>query len=236
MKKTLISTLLITSLALTGGIAPRADISSDEVIEEPFNPSYNYEFIEAGEAKSESATYQEKKELEALMNTTGMSKADLDSIPDDAKVINFETIDDMKKFITEQNTTLVSSVVFDQKHQEVDNNLLGLFHAQTVEAATRKRFIKSWPQSFFGKLNLIADVTKNYAGKISSVSVSTSLTGAHWPYTWKQSDTDYRLSATKLSGIAYGWGEISYVLFFQGIGTLYSYNVDMELKFFASKI
>lgn len=234
MKKTLVCSTLVATLALGSGVMPQAETDVDEfLIEEEV--SVDYEVVKASEAKSAAITTAEKKEVESILGEANLHTLSNSAIPDDAYVMNFDSIEEFEQFVFNQNST--STVVFDAKQKEVENSLSGLFHTQTVDAATRKKFHYSQNHGGVARLNLYADVTKLYNGKLSdTVRVSTSLTGFVPYLKWKQTDTDYRLSATKLSGIAYASGESSGFLFFKGVGTIWSRDIDMQLKFFASKM
>lgn len=234
MKKTLVCSTLVASLAFGSGVMPQAESEVDEILTEE-KVSVDYEVVKASEAKSTFITPAEQKEVESILGEANLHTMNNSAIPDDAYVMNFDSSEELEKFLFSQNST--SSVVFEAKQQEVQNNLFGLFHAQTVDAATRKKFHYSQDHGGVATLHLYAYVTKLYNGKLAdNVVVSTSLTGFVPYLKWEERTTDYRLSATKLSGIAFASGESSGYLFFKGVGTLWTRNINMELKFFASKM
>lgn len=232
MKKIFVSTALISTLVFGNVLLPYAE-EEKEITLETSNQEITaqYSVMGAGEAKSIYATPTEKEKVQSVFKEEGLTPLKENEIAENALVMNFDSIEEFEKFLAETKEPLEISL----NEEKQNSGIMSLINSYTVDAATRKTF-KGTHKQGQANINIYADVTKGSNGKISSVKVSTGMTGFTNPWDWKQRSATYSLSSTKLSGTARASGDLTLVVFVKGIGSVWTETRNLKVSFWASKI
>ncbi|WP_340372520.1 hypothetical protein [Peribacillus sp. FSL E2-0218] len=224
MKKIVISFFMIVCLIFGLTITPSlADENGIDILEA--STSSDYEIVDIEKAQQQNATKSEEKEIGNLFKENGLEPLEMSKIPEDAQVINFDSIEEFEKFLGD------TQGVVEIEEQSNDIELLGLITGLNAVSAAVKTYKTSITKGVSSKVNLYADVTRNSKGVITKTKVWTSHTGVTLGLSWKQNSAYANLNSTKKNGTAYGKGTMSWVVFVKGIGTIYSYDVSLSLKF-----
>ncbi|WP_342042685.1 hypothetical protein [Bacillus sp. OTU2372] len=223
MKKYIISFCLVFSLMFLSLVSPFKAEESD--ILDGITDA-NYEVTTEAKADKEVATKKEEKQIEQLFEEYSLEPLTTE-LPANTPVVNFDSVEEFKKFL--EDTNKPTEIEINEHKSENDQLFASLFGIKTADAAMKTYKYSEWHGA--SKLNLYADVNRNSKGKVTDTDVWTTLTGITLGFAWDEKNAYAILNSSKTGGTAYGRGTFSYVIFIQGIGTIYSYDIKMSLKF-----
>ncbi|MFD0826375.1 hypothetical protein ACT8ZR_11985 [Neobacillus sp. M.A.Huq-85] len=223
MKKYFISFSIIFGLMFLSIVAPFKAEESD--ILDGITDA-DYDVMTEAKAENEVATKKEEKQIEYLFEEYNLEPLTKE-LPANTPVINFDSVKEFKRFL--EDTSKPTEIEISEDESENNQFLASLLGIRTADAAVKTYKYSEWHAA--SKLNLYADVNRNSKGKVTNTDVWTTLTGITLGFAWDEKNAYASLNSTKTGGKAYGRGTFSYVIFVQGIGTIYSYDIKMSLKF-----
>lgn len=223
MKKYFISFGIIFSLMFLSLVSPYKAEESD--ILDTITDA-DYEVTTEAKAEKEVATKIEEKQIGQLFEEYNLEPLTTE-LPANTPVVNFDNVEEFKKFL--EDTNKPTEIEINEHESENNQFLASLLGIKTADAAVKTYGYSEWHGA--SKLNLYVDVNRNSSGKVTSTDVWTTLTGITLGFAWDEKNAYAILNSSKTGGTAYGRGTFSYVIFIQGIGTIYSYDIKMSKKF-----
>lgn len=231
MKKVFTS-LLTVFLALGLLVSPTSAANDEQPKISKEELEENFNVIDGGElVKKEKKVKKIKEKLnkKQVFEKYNLQEIDIEKdIPKGSPVLNFDKIEDLQAFLAtlEENSKIVTDEVLvsptqnNQSFQTLSSGSTSVIRRTTSE------------NTGFATVNLKADVTVYSYGsfrQINSIREWTDHTGTTFSLNWTQTYADDTISSDKQSATVVGGGELDYVIFFQGIGTLYTRAIDLSM-------
>lgn len=190
----------------------------------------DFETVEFGEIEKEKLNIEETQEINNVFAEYNLEPLNLDEInlPNDAEVLNFESINEFEKYMDEIQKPIEIEVeeVSNSNTIAFINNIIG-----NKSASAAMKIYKTSANAGFGNINLYANVDRNTKGIITSTKVYTTHTGVTVGIDWNQTYAYPSLNSKKTGGKAYGGGTCSRYIFIAGIGTISKRDVALSLSF-----
>lgn len=195
-------------------------IMSDSALKSRFKVIDGDKLVNNGVVSKNQTTQMTKEELSKRYNLKPISP---DSIPKGATVINFKNASSLEKFINKVKNPTAIPIQNNITNQTVSSN-------GEVSAMGYTRQVRSvwWG---FSKINLYADIYWNSYKRITYCHAWTTHTGVTFSLGWEQKYAYCYPSSGYNYTMVRGGGTGKYLIFYQGIGYVYSVDINIHYKY-----
>ncbi|WP_227395958.1 hypothetical protein [Jeotgalibacillus aurantiacus] len=224
---------LASSLALGGlfSLGETVSVASSN----PIDSLENMNVIEASELVKDKKIKNNNKNLEELNVEYNLKDVDLDNLEEGTNVYNFETEEDLQKFLEEIESTPkkvhkeIKLNDSNNDHKVSDDGEFSTMATSSVRPSTSEN-------TGFSDVYLYADISVYSTGSFRQITginkVWTEHNGVTFSQDWKETYAYGTVNSTKQLANIYGGGEFSYVLFIEGIGKLYTRKIDLSFTYY----
>lgn len=200
-------------------------------------PTENKNIVNGSDLLKQNGIQSQQNEnmsLKEIQEEYDLEELDLSTVPDNIPIITFDSEADLQKFIEEAEKAP------SHFHQEINLRELPNSNEGGISLlSTFERNVSYSESNLFGlgaKYSLLGKLTIYSSGSFHSITkvsnVRTTLTGITIGYNYKQQGARGKIASNGQSAYLSGEGILDYVLFFGGIGKVYSRPISISSTFY----